>query len=222
MARQVVHSDLHVNGQLTATTITPSAGSVGNAHVSSSADIARSKLAQDTLSVFPVKMTDMRVHDAPTTILPAAAANDDLGLYGTTFATDSIYLSAGDLKAAGPTSRYARCQIVLPECYDAAETVQIRVHAGMETTAADTTCTVDIQACEIDGENGVGADLVTTAAQSMNALIYADIDFTLTATDLVAGDVLDVRIVVACNDGATGTAVTPVIGKVSLLCDIRG
>lgn len=221
MALQTIHSDVHVNGQLTATTVTPSDASITNAKVASNAAITRSKLAQDTLSVFPVPLTQLRVHDAVGTLI-GTAGNDDLGLTGNTVGTDAIHVTAGDLKAAGATTRYARCLVPLPECYDDGETVQIRVRAFVDTTVADATCTVDVQAYEIDGEGGVGADLCSTSAQDINSLTPANKDFTLTATGLAAGDLLDVRIAIACNDASTGTEVEPIISNIALLCDIKG
>lgn len=217
-----INDNLSVSGELTATSMVLPANTVTNASVSASAAIARSKLAQDTLKAYPVNLTDLRVWDALATNLPGTAAADDLGLIGGTFASASPMVQAGDLKAAGATTRYARFLVELPAEYDAAETVVIRIHAGMKTTVADGSCTVDIQAYESNAEGGISADLCTTAAQSMNSLTFADLDFAITATSLVAGDVLDVRVAVACTDAATGTAVTPTLGKISLCCDVRG
>jgi len=213
---------IHVGGHFTADTMTLPDASVSNASVKSDAAIARAKLAQDTLSRFPVKLTDLRVWDAFQTNLPGTSATDDLGLYGGTFGSASPQIKTYDLKAAGAQTLYARVQIPLPAEYDAGETVTLRLHAGMETTVADTSATVDVEAYESDSEGGISADLCATAAQTINSLVKADKDFTITPTDLVAGDMLDVRITVAVNDAATGTAVIAAIGAIELLCDIRG
>lgn len=222
MATQQVYSDMNVNGQLTATTLTPSASTITNAHCSSNMGLARSKLAQDTLACYPVPWTAFRVWDAYETSLPGTSSNDDLGLYGGTFASASPAIETYDVKGAGLKTFYARFMVSLPPEYDAAETVQIRLHAGMLTNEADASATVDIQCYESDKEAGISADLCTTAATTCNSLTLADIDFTITSTNLVAGDVLDVRIAMAITDAATGTAVQGIIGSVELLCDIRG
>jgi hypothetical protein len=197
-------------------------GAVSNDSVSGDAGIERSKLEQTSLAIFPIPVTQCRVHDAMQTLLPNPSANDDLGLYGGAFGTNHPAIKTSDLKAAGATTRYARLLIPIPAEYDGAETVQIRVKAGMETTVADNTATVDLEASECDKDGTVSADLCTTDAQSINNLTAANKDFTITATDLVAGDILDVRIAVAVNDAATGTAVTAAVYTVELLCDIRG
>jgi len=179
-------------------------------------------LKQDPNSVFPIPMTSLRVWDAFHTVLPGTAATDDLALVGGTFGTAPPVVSAGDLKAAGATTRYARFQMQLPECYDAGETVTLRLSAGMKTTIADTSCTVDVQCYKLDKISGIGSDLCTTSATTINSLTFADKDFTITTTGLEPGDVFDVRIAIACTDGATATAVTPTIAAIDLLCDIKG
>lgn len=184
--------------------------------------LARSDLTQDTLASYQIPWTAWRIWDAYHTNLPGTAATDDLALIGGTFATASPTIQTEDLKTAGATAKYARATIQLPPEYDAAETVIIRFHAGMKTTVADTSATLDLQAYESDGEEGISSDLCTTAATTINSLTMADIDFTITATALVAGDHLDIRAHMAINDGAESTAVIGIIGEAFLLCDIRG
>jgi len=67
-----------------------------------------------------------------------------------------------------------------------------------------------------------GSDLVTTAATTMNSLTFAAKAFDVTSTTLGPGDFLDIRISIACNDAATGTAVTPAIAHAELVLDIKG
>lgn len=183
--------------------------------------LARSEVVQTALAPFPVPFTSLRVWDAMQTNLPGTAANDDLGLGGGTFATSGPRVTAGDLKSAGATTRYARFQVALPAEYDAGETITLRIKAGMLTTVAGTSCTIDAQVYKLDGATAIGSDLCTTSATTMNSLTFANKDFTITPTDLVAGDVLDVRLAIACTDADTGTVVEPAIGAVALLCDIR-
>lgn len=184
--------------------------------------IARSSLAQDTVKAYPVDFAAMRVHDELASLLPGTAANDDLAIAGDTFGTESPHLSTGDLKGAGSTTRYARFGFQLPVEYDAAETVQVRVHAGMIGSVADTAATVDVESYKSDTEQGIGSDLVTTDAQDANSLTFADFDFDVTATNLSGGDYLDIRLAFLVNDGATGTAVEGVVGYAALLLDVRG
>lgn len=214
--------DLYVGGHLSANTMTVSSGAVDNVSVASDAAIARSKLAQDTLTPFPVPFEIFRVHDAFQTVLPGTSATDDLGLYGGTFGTSQPLIRTYDVKTVGATTLYARAMIPLPAEYDGGETISLRLYAGMVTTVADTSCTIDVEAYQVDKDNSISADLCATSAQSINSLTFAAKDFTITPTALTPGDLLDVRIAVAANDAATGTEVIAAIAGVDLLCDIRG
>lgn len=184
--------------------------------------LTRAQLTQSDNDEFGIPHTDWRVWDAMQTNLPGTAATDDLAIVGGTFGTASPAIQAGDLKAAGATTRYARCLFQLPNCYVAGQSVTIRAHCGMVTTVADTSCTIDFQAYRSDEETGIGSDLVTTAATTMNSLTDADKDFVLSVATLNPGDTLDIRMAIACTDAATGTAVIPSVGAVTILCDVKG
>lgn len=198
-----------------------SGNSVAGNKLKENAEILRSQLKQVANAKLMIPFSAWRVWDSGA-VLPTAAAADDLAYEMGTLGTDHGRLSAGDLKAAGATTRYALAHIALPDHYDDAETVTLRLHAGMETTVADTTCTIDAQAYEVGDGGSPSADICATAAQSMNSLTGANLDFTITATSLAAGDILEVRVAIDCNDGATGTAVTPILYKAWLLFDARG
>jgi hypothetical protein len=183
--------------------------------------VARSTITQD-IGTYAVPWTFWRVWDAITTSLPSAGAADDLGLIGGTFGTDVPSLQTGDVKTL-TTTRYARCQIRLPPEYQAGAAVTIRCHAGMKTTVAGTSATLDLEVYRSGKELVVsGSDLYAGAAQSINSTTLADKDFPLTATSLLPGDMLDIRLAIATVDGATGTAVIGVVGAMELLCGIKG
>jgi hypothetical protein len=184
---------------------------------------ARSELAQDDNGVYVIPMTWWRVWDALQTNLPGAGASDDLGLISGTFGVGTPSLQTGDVKAAGAVARYARCQYPLPPEYVAGQSVTLRAHAGMLTTISDTTATVDFEVYKSNREAlQTGGDLCAIAAQTIRSLVLADKDFTITPNTLFPGDVLDIRVAIATNDAATGTAVIGVIGAVELLLDVKG
>jgi hypothetical protein len=187
-----------------------------------SAQTRSTVLEQDAAVRCPVALTELRVWDAFHTSLPGTAATDDLALIGGTFGTAHPMVQAGDLKAAGATTRYARFTFVMPECYDDGETVSLVLSAGMKTTIADTSCTVDVVCFKHDKTGAIGSDLCATSAQSINSLTFADKSFTITPTTLEKGDVLDVRIAIACTDAASASAVIPTIGNIDFALDIKG
>lgn len=222
MSTSTIQGDVRATGNIDADGLISRTATITGAMCSPVMALPRSKFQQDTNQEFPVDLTSLRVHDAIQTALPGTAAADDLALDGGTFGTEALHVTAGDLKAAGATTRYARFTVQIPAEYDDAETASIRVVAKMETTAADVSCTVDVEAYEIADDLTVGADLVTTAATTINSLTSANVDFALTTTGLVKGDRLDVRVAIACNDAATVGVVEPVMSAIKLLCDIKG
>ena len=182
----------------------------------------RSELTQDNLLAYPLETSDWRVWDSYGTDL-GSAASDDLGIGTGTFGTGLPYISAGDLKAAGATTRRARILFTLPAEYVAGETVQIRAAAGMLTTIADTSCTIDFECYKSNRDTTkTGSDLVTTSATTINSTTFGEKTFAVTSTGLSPGDVLDIRLSIACNDGATGTAVTPAVAHVEMQLDVKG
>jgi len=197
-------------------------GKINASNDALSAQTRATVLQQDANIRFPVNLTTLRVWDALHTNLPGTAATDDLALIGGTFGTAAPTIQAGDLKAAGATTRYARFTAVVPECFDAGQTVQVLITCGMTTTISDTTCTLDLECYKADKLGVVGSDLCSVAALTMNSLTFSEKTFTITSSGLAAGDVLDLRVAIACNDAATATAVIPTISNIDVTFDIKG
>jgi hypothetical protein len=218
-----LEGDVYISGNLqVGAGLSVPANTLHGSAFKADAEIDRDQMAQDPLKVFPVPMTDFRVWDAVTSLLPATGGTDDLGLYTGTFGTDSPNIKTGDVKAAGAVTRRARVQIPLPMEYEDGETVQLRLKAGMQTTVADVSATIDVEVYRIERDGTVGADLCGTAAQSINSLTLADKTFDIDEATLVTGDILDVRVTIATNDAATATAVIAMLVAMELLADVRG
>lgn len=198
----------------------------GNLRVNGSITPAKAKssiLALAELQAFPIPLTDFRVWDAMQTNLPGTPSSDDLGLVGGTFGTGTPSIRTEDLKAAGATNKYARVLVQLPWEYEAGQSVSLRFKAGMITTVADTTATLDVEAYKLqaDPDDAIGSDLISTAATTINSTTFADVTFVVTPTSLSPGDILDVRVKIAVNDGATATAVIAAFTSAKLLADVR-
>jgi hypothetical protein len=194
---------------------------ITNYTIAGNADIATTKLAQRVLAESIVPLTQARTWNSIAVNLPAAAADDDLGLVSGTWGTNPARITAGDVKALGPTTRRLYMAIPIPANYEDGQTIQLQIRTKMETTVADVSCTIDAEAY-VGADGAVGSDLVTTAAQSMNSLSAAAYTFTINATGVDPGDLLEVRLSISSNDAATATAVTPAIYSIALLCDTRG
>jgi hypothetical protein len=152
------------------------------------------------------------------------SATKTLDLVGGTHGTNAPSLQTPDFGGNGAaTAYYARGEFQLPAEYVAGQSVEIRIHAGMLTTVADQSCTVDIEVYKSDEDETSTGDLCADAAttDNMNALVFADIDFTITPTTLSPGDLLAVRITVTADDDGDAGVMKACIGSVQLLCDVR-
>lgn len=186
-------------------------------------DYPRTDLTQDTL-LFDLPLEKWRIFDAFATPLAVTALSaDDLSLVGGTHGTDAPMISTLNIAGANST-KYARCTFRLPPEYVSGETVTLYAHAGMKTAAASVSCAIDFAVYELNsttaGSVVSGSDICATAAQSINSTTWATFAFTITPTDLIAGDVLDILLSIAYNDGGAGT----VIGacRVAIGCTIKG
>lgn len=195
---------------------------IENVHCKSSMALQRSKLAQESLK-YNIPLEDLRIFDSATNaVLPNTAATDDLGLVLGTQGTDGFSVQTSDAKATTVTQK-ARFRFWLPPEYDAGQTITVVAFAGMKTTVSDTTATIDFSVyAKSEADNTHSADLVSTAATSINSLTLAAKSFTITPTSRVNGDELSGLITIAITDGATGTAVLGFVTKFYFLLDIRG
>lgn len=102
---------------------------------------------------------------------------------------------------------FAALQFVLPRDYKAGGAITVRLRVKKDTTLGTVSDTCDVIA-KLVGDGAVGSDICATAAQQVTTS-YANYDFTITPTGLVAGDVLDLRISLNSDDsgGSTNKAV---------------
>lgn len=196
-------------------------GELLNKHFNDACELQRSKLATETKK-FHIPFELLRVHDAFQTNLPNTAASDDLGLILGTFGTDALTVRTSDSKNTSVT-QYARFRFALPESYVAGGDISVCAWAGMKTTVANGTATIDFSVHATDKATGlVGSDLVTTSATTINSLTLAAKEFVVTPTALTNGDTLDIRVVIAITDSATGTAVIGQFTQLYLQLEVQG
>lgn len=172
------------------------------------------EVASASTAEYKFPLTQAKVHDALATTLPATAANDDMAIITGTPGTDGPTLQGVDF---GGTTSDEKCafEFVLPQEYRAGAAVTLRVRAAMLTTVADTSATVDVECWKDAGDGAVGSDLCTTAAQSINSLTPANLDFTITPTGLVPGDRLIFRLSFAGTDAGNAGTMIPEITNVA-------
>lgn len=197
------------------------AGEITNSQINSNAAIDRSKLALE-VKTHTLSFLDWRVWDALQTHLPTTAATDDLGFIPGTFGTNALVIRTSDSKNTSVTQR-ARTLTQIPYNYDMGQPLSVVAYAGMNTTVASSSATIDFEVYKHNLSTGlVGSDLVTTAATTINSLTLATKTFTIDPTGLVAGDLLDIRMTIAITDVATATAVIGQVGQVYMAYSVRG
>ncbi len=178
-----------------------------------------SALPEQALDPVQIPVQDFKKPDLVTP-LPAAGDGTTLGLVAGTHGTNGPSLQGKDATGlTATTTDVGRILLPLPADYVDGGDVKIRCHAGMLTTVADTSATLDCQAYETDEEAGIGSDLCTTDAQDINDLVLADVDFVIDGAGLVAGDVLDLELTTVSIQTGTATETIPFIGAVKLLYD---
>lgn len=180
----------------------------------------RTNLTQELLAAYPIPWTYWRVWNAMQTNLPGAAADDDLGLIGGTWASATPMIQSSNPTGAA-VLQYARAQFPLSPEYDPGQRVYFRMRAKIAEVCG-TKSQLDVAVFESDKEAGLGSDLSATLGPYTLTTSYDNYDFVLTPTGLVPGDMLDIRIKVDLDDtGAHADGIVS-IGYTAILCDIRG
>lgn len=199
-----------VNGAVTANQFNGPLGALSNIPVRANA-------------AYPIPLTSFRVWDAFQTNLPGSASSDDMGLATGTFATGLPYLTSSTVRNVTIVAQYARTIYKLPPEYVAGASAILRFAAGALTTVAGTSLTLDCEAYKSSRDTlKTGSDLVSTSATSINSLTFANTDFVLTTTGLVAGDWLDIRITFAGVDAANTGAIFAAIAVAELVVTTQG
>jgi hypothetical protein len=139
-----------------------------------------------------------RVWDALHTNLAGADGTDDLGLVtGTYLTSDPTF----NVTVATPTSApfYARKLIPVADLPGYVPGTDLTLQITATETVAATTANLD---ANIVRTGAPTVDLVDTAAQSIIGAAAAVKSFTVLGANIVAGDVLDLRVSITLNDGA--------------------
>ena len=150
--------------------------------------------------------------DEVSILAVTGAVSDDMVFVNGTTGTAAPMLQGADFGGTS-TSVKAAWEFILPPEYRAGSAVTVVVKAGMITTVANpgTAPTVDCEVWKDAGTGLVGSDLCTTAAQSINSLVFANKSFVITPTGLVAGDKLIIRLSLAGTDSGDAGVMIPAI-----------
>jgi len=186
--------------------------------------INRADLVQDDAKEYNIDILS-ECRKADSSALPTSPDGTNLGIIGGTFGTNSPILEGTDSDGSGAAtqSELTRLFFTLPAEYQAGQTITVRIHSRVDVVR-HTAATVDVICYLADKEAGIGSDLCTTGAISNNSASWADQDFTIDPTGLVAGDILDIEVIGATDDtnAGTGSAGHVEIGAIQVLLDVKG
>lgn len=182
------------------------------------AGLKRSQLGQDDLQPFGIPLSAFEAVDGAA----LGVAEDSADLFravGT-----NVHTLKGRTPQTATEAAAAVTQFVLPAEYVSGQTITVRIvsqfinGSGVDSGRSSFT---DLSVFK-QNDGAIGSDLCTTGAISPTADdTYADSDFTITPTGLVAGDVLNLLVTLsAVSDDGNATQLE--IGEVMVLCDVKG
>lgn len=180
--------------------------------------IARSQLTEDALATYRVFNIRNSTYGALITATEAA------GTFNWALSTNAITLK-GEVTDNETEVSVGYFQVVLPVEYVAAGDVSVSFRSELLKTGSPTNngSTLDLE-CYEQADGAVGADIVSTAAATFAALdTFYTKTFALTATDLVAGDLINCKITTSIVDSeAGGGTITFTSDPPKLLLDVKG
>jgi len=198
----------------------PDAGAAANFCLLTSAQsvagqIGRTDLTEDVLQVYGIPVNQIMAADGA-----ALAVSETAGDFFLSLGTNTIDLR-GEESISETESSVGYIQFVLPPEYVAAGDVKIRFRCKIDGAGTDNSSTFDVEAYE-QADGAVGADICATAAESFAAKsTYYNKDFTITATGLVAGDILNIKFTAAVIESA-GSALAFYSDPPKMLLDVKG
>ena len=109
----------------------------------------------------------------------------------------------------------------LPVEYVDAGIIKVRISAGMIINLADNLADISIGIVRSDEIGGVGSELILTSLQSCNSTTFANYDFAIDSSTLVAGDTLQGMITLRGRDDASPSNVYGAITSIKFMAEIK-
>lgn len=171
---------------------------------------------------------DALVAAVPITILSAAGAAllaaETNGSFNIAVGTNTL-LVQGEVTDIETETSVGYALVTLPENYVAAGDIKVRLPVSLVKTGAavNNASSIDVEAYK-QASGAVGADICATAAATFAAVdTWYNKDFVVTATGLVAGDKLLLKITAAITDSEAGGGTLRLnIEAPQILCDVKG
>lgn len=177
--------------------------------------VPRASLAEDALQAYGIPVNQIMAADGA----PLAVAETE-GDFFLSLGTNTIQLRGEEAISETETS-VGYILFVLPPEYVSAGDVNIRFRCQLYGAGTNNGSTLDVSAYE-QADGAVGADICATDAVTFAAkATYYNKDFTITATDLIAGDILLIKITASVIESAA-SALAFYSDSPKLMIDIKG
>ncbi len=182
--------------------------------------VARAGLVEDALQIYGIPVPRLQ----QTTGIPLAAS-ETAGNFNVAVAANVI-TAQGEVTDNETEVSVCQFQFVLPPEYVAGGDVKVRLPVAIVKTGAavDNGSTIDVSAYKQSDAGAVGSDICATAAQTFAAVdTWYNKDFTITATGLVAGDVLNIVVTASIIDNEAGGGTLRLnMAPPKVLLDVKG
>ena len=180
-------------------------------------EILAAQMTERALAIHKIPVTQMCAVDGE-----AITATDLPGGANFNLAANVLTL-LGDEATGGTETTVFTFQYTLPPNYMAAGGCQLRLKCNnIGGAGGQTSCTITVTAYESDGNGVVGGNLESGGAQThANKAEWFTKDFPMTATNLVAGDTLNISVSVVNIEDGSGT-LNWTCDEVAMLLDIQG
>ncbi len=175
-------------------------GSFINAKLITITDYNANFLTDDTsvATSFGLPFNEFRVHDAFETFLPTTAAADDVGYIPASFgSSDTLSAVRG---AGGSDTAFARILVTVPKDYVDGTNLTV-TSVVTEVDAAVTAATLDLEARRLAD---ITTEIQTANSSPITVVGGATVVHTLDGTNVVIGDIIDLRFRVAQDDSGGG------------------
>lgn len=165
------------------------------------------------LAEYPIAPYNVR---GPTGL--AITATELAGGFNFNLASNVLILQ-GEVTISETEASVGNFQFVLPKEYVSGGAIKFRVKAANIGAGTQTSCTITVTAYKSDGNGAVGSNLGPAAQTHAAKTTWYTKDFIITATGLVAGDVLNIVLSVS-NIESAGSQLVWTAEGLSMLLDV--
>jgi len=179
----------------------------------------RANIVQEDLAEYVVLLKTL-YKETVGALLESGPMGVNWSIEGGSMGTDAQLIDSASASGNSKTG-YGRWNFALPIEYVSGGTIICRIRAKTNVLA-NVTNILDLICHKNDNDGLVGSDICATGPFDPITTSFANYDFTITPTGLVAGDTFDLRAMSTQNDAGASSGSKTYVSKISMLLDIKG